>query len=199
MVCSSWEFFKSLSQKYPDPSAVQRLIRTFPYNGETEGETIRSAQQAFLAGTVHCLEAAFISAAILEHQGYPPLVLSMESIDDLDHVLFIFQEKGRWGAISRSREEGLHGRKPIFRSLRDLVWSYFDPYVDNTGRITAFGWTDLDQTGAPWRDSKRHVWQAEQYLIELRHKRLRAAASRVDRAFRQYRDFGFHPPQKYWW
>ena len=78
---------------------------------------------------VHCLEAAS-SAVILEQHGYPPLLLDLESYDLLNHLIFVFKEDGRWVSIARSRDKGLHGRKPVFRSLRDLAWSYFDTYID---------------------------------------------------------------------
>src|ERR1017187_8820849 len=140
----------NLANKYRTPLQVQRYLRKFPYNRETGGETLRSASEALKKGTAHCFEAAFIAAALLEQNGYPPLVLSFESIDKLEHVIFVFREKGRWGAVARSRDKGLHGRAPLFRSLRDLVWSYYHPYIDNSGRITAYQLANLDDSGANW-------------------------------------------------
>ena len=64
------------------------------------------------------------AATILEHHGYPPLLMDLESKDQLDHVLFLFRRRGRFGAVARSRDPGLHGRKPVFRSVRALVTSY---------------------------------------------------------------------------
>src|SRR2546421_13010136 len=77
----------------------------------------------------------------------PPLLLDLESWDLLDHVIFVFQKNGLWGSIARSRDPGLHGRKPVFRNLRQLVWSYFDPYIDMTGRINGYGLTTLYDPG----------------------------------------------------
>ncbi len=68
-------------------------------------------------GTAHCLEAALAAAVVLEQHGHPPLLLSFESVDRLDHVLYVFRgQDGRWGAVARSRDLGLHGRQPVFRS-----------------------------------------------------------------------------------
>jgi hypothetical protein len=53
---------------------------------------------------------------------------------------------------------------PIFRSIRDLVWSYYAPYVDQTGRITGYQLVHLDKTECDWRFSRRNVWKAEKYL-----------------------------------
>ena len=83
-------------------------------------------------GRAHCLEAALSAAVILEQHHFPPLVLSFESIDELDHVIFVYRQRGRWGSIARSRDPGLHGRLPVFATPRALALSYVDPYVDFT-------------------------------------------------------------------
>jgi len=192
--------FDSLSRRYNTPYRVQKFVRSLQYNREEGGNTVRSAMSVLRFREAHCLEAAFLSAAILERQGYPPLVLSMESQDDLDHVVFVFQERGRWGAIGRSREDGLHGRAPAFRSLRDLAYSYFDPFVDNTGRVTAYGATHLDQCGADWRLSRRNVWKAEQYLIDLHHKKIRGSERRYKKWLNYFLEHGTSGKRtKHWW
>lgn len=189
----------SLARKYRTPRAVQKFLRTLPYNREERGETLRSAARACSAGKAHCFEAAFLAAAILERNGYPPLVLSFESADGLDHVIFVFQEKGRWGAVARSRDEGLHGRPPIYRSLRDLAWSYFDPYVDKSGRITAYQLAHLDETGSDWRASRSHVWKAEKYLLKLKHRPLKSSEARYRRLLAAYLRRGPMKSQSFWW
>src|SRR5215210_1045450 len=120
-----WKVVESLRT----PRRVQHYLRTIPYNWEREGETQRSFREVLRRKQAHCMEAALFAAVVLEQHGYPPLLLSLESKDQLDHVVFIFQKEGRWGSIARSRDVGLHGRRAVFRSVRDLVWSYFDPYV----------------------------------------------------------------------
>jgi hypothetical protein len=75
---------------------------------------LRSFRGVVRTGTAHCLEAALSAAVILEQQRYPPLVLSFESIDLLDHVIFVYRTKTGWGSVARSRDPGLHGRRPLF-------------------------------------------------------------------------------------
>jgi hypothetical protein len=119
------------------------------------------------------LEAAVAAAVILEQRGYRPLLLDIESVDLLDHVLFVFQKDGLWGSIGRSRDIGLHGRKPVFRNLRQLVWSYFDPYIDMTGRIKGYGLTSLYDLGNyDWRFSKKNMHKIEDHLRAIPHKKL---------------------------
>jgi hypothetical protein len=187
------------ARKLRTPKAVQTFLRSLPYNREKRGETLRSAEYALRAGTAHCFEAAFVAAAILEHHGYPPTVMSFESQDGLDHVLFIYRENGKWGAVGRSRDEGLHGRPAIFRSPRALAWSYFDPYVDSTGRIEAYQIANLDDTKTDWRSGRAHVWKAEKYLLKLPHVKLPSSDRRYEKLLRAYKARGPMPPEKFWW
>jgi len=191
------------------PRKVQRWLRSLPYNREIGGETLRSFRQVLRHNTVHCLEAALAAAVILEQHGYPPLLLSFESIDRLDHVIFVFRKNGRWGSVARSRDEGLHGRRPIFRTARDLALSYFDPYVDLTGRITAYAVVNLNWVGQyNWRSSGRNVWKVEKYLLDYPHKAIRSSDTRYQRLLKRYREFRerypdrpavYYPNRHLWW
>src|SRR5213083_612480 len=124
-----WKLIRRLNS----PAKVQRWLSSLPYNWEREGGTMRSFREVVKLNEAHCLEAAVAAAVILEQHGYPPLLLDLASKDLLDHVIFVFKQDGLWGSIGRSRDIGLHGRRPLFRSLRDLAWSYFDTYVDLSG------------------------------------------------------------------
>jgi hypothetical protein len=167
----------------PTPRAVQRWLRSVPYNYETGGETLRSFRGVIRHGMAHCLEAALAAAAILEQHGHPPLLLSFESIDHLDHVIFPFREGGRWGAVARSRDPGLHGRKPVFASPRQLALSYADAYVDLTGRVTGFAVADLRELGRyDWRLSARSVWKVERWLIDYPHRPIAISDRQIGRA-----------------
>jgi len=137
------------------------------------------------------MEAALFAAVVLEQHGYPPLVMSLESQDWLDHVIFIYQHDGRWGSVARSRDPGLHGRKPVFRSPRALARSYIDAYVDHTGRVEGFGVANLAEAmGAyDWRVSGKNVWKVERMLIDLPHKKLKSSIRRYRVLLRRYRAY----------
>ncbi len=136
---------RRLIERLPTPLAVQRFLNALDYNMEPPPgrATLRSFRGVVRHQTAHCLEAALAAAVILEQHGFPPLVLSFESIDQLDHVIFVYRRKGRWGSVARSRDPGLHGRKPVFATPRALALSYVDPYVDFTGRVTGYAVVDL--------------------------------------------------------
>jgi hypothetical protein len=189
---------RRIIQRHRTPEEVQGFLRRLPYNWERHGDTLRSFRQVVRHNTAHCLEAALVAAVILEQHGYPPLVVSFESKDGVDHVIFVFRRNGRWGAVARSRDAGLHGRKPVFRGIRDLVWSYFDPYVDFTGRITGYQLVDLRALGRyDWRLAPTNMWKVENYLLKIPHRKLRSSNHRYKRLlarFRAYRHLHLRGP-----
>ena len=180
------------------PLAVQRYLNDLAYNDEPDGATLRSFRGVVDRASAHCLEAALAAAVILEQHGYPPLVLSFESIDELDHVLFVYRTATGWGSVARSRDPGLHGRKPVFTSPRNLALSYVDPYVDFTGRITAYAVVDLRVMGRyDWRLSTTNVWKVERVLLDWPHRPIRTSNKRIARLRARYREFmRTHPGRK---
>ena len=184
------------------PPAVQRWLNELPYNTEPGGETLRSLRGVVRHGTAHCLEAALAAAAILEQHGYPPLVLSFESEDLLDHVIFVYRTATGWGSVARSRDPGLHGRKPVFATPRALALSYVESYVDYTGRIKAYAVVDLRVMGTyDWRLSDRSVWKVERMLLDWPHRRIASSNARIDALRKRYvafREAHGYKPWKYY-
>ncbi len=181
-----WKFI----QRLRTPAQVQRWLTLMPYNWEREGGTMRSFREVVKRNEAHCLEAAVAAAVILEQHGYQPLLLDLESWDLLDHVIFVFQKGGRWGSIGRSRDIGLHGRKPLFRNLRQLVWSYFDPYIDRTGRIKGYGLTSLHDLGDyDWRFSAKNMHKIEDHLRAIPHRKLRSSDQRYEYWHERYQRY----------
>lgn len=181
---------RAIIEAHRTPRQVERYLRSLRYNHERVGATLRSFREIVRVGEVHCLEAALAATVIMEQHGYPPIVMSFESQDDLDHVIFVFRRRGRWGSVARSRDAGLHGRRPVFRSIRDLAWSYYDPYVDFTGRLTGYALVDLRELGSyDWRLSRRNMWKLERFLIDYPHRRMRSSRARYQRLLRAFREF----------
>jgi hypothetical protein len=173
------------------PLEVQRYLNRLPYNTEPGGRaTLRTFRGVVRRRSAHCLEAALFAAVVLEAHGYPPLVLSFESIDALDHVLFVYRQNGRWGSIGRSRDPGLHGRRPVFATARALALSYVDPYVDFTGRITGYAVVDLrGMNNYDWRLSEGNVWKVERMLLAYPHRTIESSDARFERLRARYRAF----------
>ena len=191
---------RRLVRRLRTPLQVQRFLNDLPYNNEPPpaGATQRSFRGVVRHGEAHCLEAALTAATIMEQHGYPPLVVSFESIDELDHVIFVYRRRGRWGSIARSRDPGLHGRKPVFATIRALALSYVDPYVDFSGRLIGYALIDLREMGRyDWRLGDGNIWKLERVLLNTPHRRIKSSDRRTDRLRAKYRayraEFGRKP------
>jgi hypothetical protein len=183
---------QGLIDRLRTPRQVQRFLRAFPYNWEKTQRTFRGV---VASGRAACLEAVLFAATVLEQHGYPAMALDLESIDGLDHVLFIYRTDAGWGTVARSRDEGLHGRVPAFPTVRALVDSYMDPYVDGTGRLKGFAVMHIDElTRVDWRLGTVNAWSVEQALIRWPHHKVRMGEARYQRNLRRYREFrAAHP------
>ena len=51
--------------------------------------------------------------------------------NDDDHVLAVFRHNGAWGCIAKSNFTVLRFRDPVYRSIRELMMSYFDVYFNS--------------------------------------------------------------------
>jgi hypothetical protein len=172
------------------PNAVQQFLNRLPYNQEPHGRaTLRSFRGVVRHGCAHCLEAALFATVVLEQHGYSPLVLSFESIDALDHVIFLYEHRGRWGSIARSRDPGLHGRRPVFATPRALALSYVDPYVDYTGRVTGYAVVNLAEAMGTydWRLAQTNVWKVERVLLDYPHRPIVTSDRRFKKLRERYR------------
>lgn len=187
-----------LIRRLSSPSRVQKFLNELPYNDEPRGETLRSFRGVLQHGTAHCLEAALFAAVVLEQHGFPPTVLSFESIDQLEHVIFVYRRRGRWGSVARSRDPGLHGRKSVFVTPRTLALSYGDPYIDQTGCVTAFAVVDLGRElpHYDWRLSKKNMWKVEQFLVDYPHAPLPVDKAHVKKLRARYAAFAAAYPDR---
>ena len=183
---------RALIARLSTPALVQRYLNRLAYNTEPHGRaTLRSFRGVLEHGCAHCLEAALFAVVVLEAHGYPPLVLSFESIDRLDHVIFLYQRRGRWGSVARSRDPGLHGRKPVFATPRALALSYADPYVDYTGRVTGYAVVDIakEMGNYEWRLADTNIWKVERMLLDYPHRRIKTSDARTKQLRAWYRKF----------
>jgi hypothetical protein len=183
---------KRIIRRLHTPLLVQRYLNRLPYNTEPPPgrATLRSFRGVVRQHTAHCLEAALAATCILEQHGYPPLLMTFESIDNLDHVIFAYRRAGRWGSVARSRDPGLHGRRPVFRTPRALAMSYFDPYIDRSGCITGYALVNLRELGSyDWRFAPKNMWALERFLIDIPHRRIRMSQKRIRRMRARYKEY----------
>ncbi len=158
------------------PDAIQRFLDDLLYNKERDGETARSPRRVLETREAHCFEGALLAAAALRRIGHPPLVVQLRStVRDDDHVLAVLRERpggGCWGAVAKSNYSGLRFRSPVYRSLRELVMSYFDVYynLDGEKSLRAFerpvDLARFDRRG--WETAEESLWDVSTYLATRR-------------------------------
>jgi hypothetical protein len=83
--------------------------------------------------SAHCFEGALFAAAALQFIGFKPLIVDMLAVNDDDHVIAVFRVDGHWGAVAKSNFTSLRFREPVYRSLRELIMSYFDFFFNVDG------------------------------------------------------------------
>ncbi len=156
------------------PRKVQDFLEVIPMPFGEQPQRCRSPRQVLRDGAAFCMEGAMLAAAALRLQGHRPLVVDLESAPhDDDHVITVFRERGSWGAISKTNHAVLRWRDPIYRTIRELVLSYFHEYVDAAGRKTLRSYcapVDLSRFDRrKWISSPEDVWFVPEYLTEVRH------------------------------
>jgi len=120
------EFLKTIN----DPDKIQGFLDSIDYNPNYE---CRSPRWVIKKRSAHCFEGALFAAAALKFIGFKPLIVDMKAYNDDDHVIAVFKEEGHWGAVAKSNFSSLRYREPVYRSLRELVMSYFDFYFNIAG------------------------------------------------------------------
>ena len=153
-----------------DPHGIQCFLDNLPYH---LANTYWSPRRVLFEKTAHCFEGAIFAAAALRANGFPPLIIDFEAVQDTDHVLAIYQIRGFWGAIAKSNFSGLRYREPVYRTLRELVLSYFDDYFNLRGERT------LRKYSAPvnlkrfdrfdWMTTNEPIWFIAKYLTKIHH------------------------------
>ena len=119
-------FLKKLS----DPDKIQGFLDSIDYNPNSE---CRSPRWVIKKRSAHCFEGALFAAAALNFIGYKPLLVDMRAYNDDDHVIAVFKEEGHWGAVAKSNFTTLRYREPVYRTMRELIMSYFDFYFNING------------------------------------------------------------------
>jgi hypothetical protein len=120
------------------PAKIQEFLDGIPYSSE---DVYRSPASVLRDNQAHCFDGALFAAAALRRLGYPPRIVYMIAVRDDDHLLAVFQRNGYWGTVAKSNCVGLRYREPIYRSLRELVMSYFEDYFNTESEKTLRSYT----------------------------------------------------------
>jgi hypothetical protein len=146
----------SIFKKLRTPAAVQDFLNSLEINFPGRRHTYASPLMVLRTGKAHCMEGAMLAAAALWYNGYAPLLLDLKTTDaDEDHVVALFKEGNRWGAVSKTNHAVLRYRDPVYRDPRELAMSYFNEYFLDSGAKTLRSYSapfDLLRYGAKHGD-----------------------------------------------
>jgi|SRR3989344_4630023 len=164
-----------LFKKLNSPKKIQDFINKIPINFEKNGEdTCKSPQQVLKEKKCHCIEGAILASMILRFHKQKPLIVDLTSSKkDFDHVIAVFKQCGKWGAISKTNHAVLRYREPVYSSIRELVMSFFHEYFLKDGKKTLRSYSlpvDLskfDKKG--WMSALNDVWYIADYLAKVKH------------------------------
>lgn len=156
------------------PKKIQDFLDTLKINFEEDGDTFLSPLAVLEQKTCHCMEGAALAALALRVNGWPPLVVDLEANKiDWDHVIAVFKQYGKWGAISKTNHGVLCYREPVYNSIHELVMSFFHEYTDKLGRKNLRKYSapvDLsrfDKLG--WMTTLEDIDYIPEYLADVKH------------------------------
>jgi hypothetical protein len=159
------------------PKKIQDFLNSLRQNFDSGNDTCMSPRMVLREKKCHCIEGAMLAAAAMRVNGRKPLVLDLKTNDqDLDHVIAVFREGGRWGAISKTNHPFLRYRDPVYRDIRELVMSYFNEYINDFGKLTLRSYSDpVDLSvfdGIGWMTAEKDLWKIASYLDSVRHNKI---------------------------
>jgi hypothetical protein len=120
------------------PAKIQAFLNMIPYSDD---HFYRCPLRVLRERKAHCFDGALFAAMALRRLGHPPLILEfIPNERDDDHLIALFKKRGHWGAVAQSNFTGLRYRDPVFRSLRELVMSYWADHFNSAGEMTLRGY-----------------------------------------------------------
>jgi hypothetical protein len=126
-------------ERLTSPPKIQEFLDQISYSAEN---IYRCPLRVLRDRRAHCFDGAVFAAAALRRVGLPPLVLELvPNKRDDDHLVALYRRDGLWGAVAKSNFVGLRFREPVFRSLRELVLSYFEQFYNLAGEKTLRAYT----------------------------------------------------------
>src|SRR3989338_7479528 len=168
------KLFRSLNT----PRKIQDFLDKIPINFEPTGDTFLSPREVLLQNRAHCIEGACLAAAILRFHKHKALIVDLTSNkEDQDHVIAVFQQHGHWVAISKTNHAVLRYREPVYKSIHELVMSFFHEYFQNENGVKTLrrfskpiNLKIFDQRG--WMTAETEIWYIAEHLAGAPHSSL---------------------------
>lgn len=161
-------------QTFRFPYSVQEFLDAVPYRCEDE---FPPPTRVLRDGKAHCFDGALFAAAAIRRMGLQTALVNLRAVRDDDHLLCIYRSGPFWGSVAKSNFPSLRSREPVYKTLRELVMSYFDFYcnLDREKSLRAYSiplWLKSSKYDEAWE------WQYEaadvlgDRMVERRHIQL---------------------------
>lgn len=164
---------------FKKPHDIQLFLNDIKYNPEY---VTRSPKMVLKHKVANCFEGALFAAAALRMLGNKPLIVDMMAKNDDDHVISVFKKNGLWGAVAKSNTTVLRFREPVYRTVRELVMSYFDFYFNTLGEKSLISYSnpvDLSKFDKyNWMTTENDLEFMGDYLFEIHHNEIFSKTAR---------------------
>jgi hypothetical protein len=192
---------------FKTPHDIQLFLNDVPYNPESG---TKSPLLVMRNKAAHCFEGALFAAAALRSIGYKPLIVDMIAENDDDHVIAVFKKNNYYGAIAKSNTTVLRFREPVYKTLRELVMSYFEMYFNTIGEKSLRSYSnpvDLSKFDKRnWIITNENLDFIGDYLYTIKHHKIvdrkmirflnTADKSLIDLCFAESIPEGLYEPEK---
>jgi hypothetical protein len=168
---------RKILSRLTTPAKIQRYLDCeIGYNTEPKGHTCYSPRMVIREGVAHCMEGAMLGALALRFMGHPALLVDLEAVRDTDHVLAVYRVAGHWGSVAKSDYSGLRSREPVYRTIRELVMSYFEHFYNPAGEKTLRAYSrpvSLSRFDKiEWATREGDVWEIPNHLCDIAHTKI---------------------------
>jgi hypothetical protein len=152
------------------PSGIQKFLNKTRYNPDY---ITCSPRKIIKSRTANCFEGALFAAAALRVLGHRPIIVDLIAENDDDHVIAVFKQNNCFGAIAKSNTTVLRFREPVYRTIRELVMSYFDFYFNTLGEKSLRSYSipvDLSKFDKyNWMTTDEDLEFIGDYLFTIKH------------------------------
>ena len=169
---------KIFFEQFKSPFDIQLFLNSVRYNPDYITNSPRLVMHKKMA---NCFEGALFAAAVLRMLGHKPLIVDLMAYNDDDHVIAVFKQNNLYGAVAKSNTTTLRFREPVYRSIRELVMSYFDFYFNTLGDKSLRSYSnpvDLSKFDkVNWMTTEEDLEFIGDYLFTIKHNKILDAHS----------------------
>lgn len=164
---------RNVLRRLNTPIKVQNFLQD---NVEYKYGDRHCPQSVLREKVIDCLDAAVFACAALTYHKYNVFLIDLKGFYEEDHVLCVFRMNGLYGAIAMSKFICLKYRNPVYKSIRELVMSYFEGYYSYKGRLVLWAYSvpfyPTKRYGADWLYKDKVVDRLAGDIDEIPHFRL---------------------------